>query len=163
MTSSIEALQGVVNAYQALPKVLTGGQPNPDHFRALKEAGVVVILDIRDPMEPRGFDQQALMEELGFEYIVIVVSDFTMTDETLDQIRSVMQQSEDKEVLVHCQSGNRVGGALIPYLMLDRGFTEDDATTAALRMGLRGAGLLEWGASYARSRATPPPDERDPK
>ena len=154
MTSSIEALKGVVNAYQALPNVLTGGQPNAEHFRALKEAGLEVILDIRDPMEPRGFDQQGLMEELGFEYIVIVVSDFTMTDETLDRIRQVMKESEGKEILVHCQSGNRVGGALIPYLMLDHGFSEDDATTAALRMGLRGAGLLEWGAAYARSRTT---------
>lgn len=152
MSSPIDALRGVVNANQALPRVLTSGQPGPDHFRALKEAGVDVVIDIRDPMEPRGYDQQALMEELGFDYRVIVVNEGTLTDDTLDRMTEVMRETEGKDVLVHCASGNRVGGALIPYLIIDQQFTEEDATTAALRMGLRGAHLLEWGLSYARKR-----------
>jgi protein tyrosine phosphatase (PTP) superfamily phosphohydrolase (DUF442 family) len=152
MSSPIDALRGVVNANQALPRVLTSGQPGPDHFRALKEAGVDVVIDIRDPMEPRGYDQQALMEELGFDYRVVVVNEGTLTDDTLDRMTEVMRETEGKDVLVHCASGNRVGGALIPYLIIDQRFTEEDATTAALRMGLRGAHLLEWGLSYARMR-----------
>lgn len=154
MPTPIEALLGVVNANQVLPGVLTSGQPGPEHFRALKEAGVEVIIDIRDPMEPRGYDQQALMVELGFDYRVIPVSDWTLSDETLDRITETMRETDGKGVLVHCASGNRVGGALIPWLVLDCDFTEDDATTAALRMGLRGAHLLEWGLAYARARKT---------
>jgi protein tyrosine phosphatase (PTP) superfamily phosphohydrolase (DUF442 family) len=152
MPGPIDALRSVVNANQALTHVLTSGQPGPEHFRALREAGVEVVIDIRDPMEPRGYDQRALMEELGFEYRVIVVNDGTLNDETLDRVTEAMRQVEGKDVLVHCASGNRVGGALIPYLVIDQQFTEEDATTAALRMGLRGAHLLEWGLSYARMR-----------
>jgi len=150
MKTPIEALTGVANANQALPNVVTSGQPGPAHFRALKEAGVEVVLDIRDPMEPRGFDQAALMRELGFEYVVIPVSDATLTDETLDRVTDAMRGAADKSTLVHCASGNRVGGALIPHLILDHQFSEDDATMAAMRMGLRGAHLLEWGLDYAR-------------
>ncbi len=153
MPTPIDALQGVVNANQALPRVVTAGQPAPEQFRALRAAGVEVVLDIRDPMEPRGFDQPALMRELGFEYVNVVVSDGTLNDATLDRVTEVMRSAADRSVLVHCHSGNRVGGALTPHLILDHGFTEDDAVTAALRMGLRSAHLLEWGLAYARSRA----------
>lgn len=153
MPSPIEALRGVPNANQAAPQVITGGQPTAAHFRALRDAGVEVVLDIRDPMEPRGFDQPALMEELGFEYINIVVTDAHLTDETLDRITSVMRDAADRSTLVHCASGNRVGGALIPHLILDQGLNEEEATMAAMRMGLRGAHLLEWGLTYARERA----------
>jgi protein tyrosine phosphatase (PTP) superfamily phosphohydrolase (DUF442 family) len=150
MNSPIEALRGVINASQASDTVVTGGQPSAAHFRALRDAGVEVVLDIRDPMEPRGFDQQALMDELGFDYRNIVVSDAHLTDETLAAITAVMRENDGKQTLVHCASGNRVGGSLIPWLILDQGMTEEEATMAAMRMGLRGAHLLEWGLEYAR-------------
>lgn len=150
MKTPIDALRGVTNANQALPNVVTAGQPSAAHFRALKEAGVEVVIDIRDPMEPRGFDQQALMKELGFEYVQITVTDAHLTDATLDRVTEAMRTAAGRSTLVHCASGNRVGGALIPHLVLDHEFSEDDATMAAMRMGLRGAHLLEWGLAYAR-------------
>ena len=153
MSSPIDALRGVTNANQASPTVITGGQPTAAHFRALKDAGVEVVLDIRDPMEPRGFDQPALMEELGFDYKVITVSDAHLNDQTIAGITDVMRQSEGRQTLVHCASGNRVGGALIPWLILDQGMTEEDATMAAMKMGLRSAHLLEWGLEYARKNS----------
>lgn len=152
MPTPIEALRGVANANQALPHVLTAGQPTPDHFRALRDAGVKVVLDIRDPMEPRGFDEPALLGELGLEYINIIVSDGNLNEGTAGRILKAMRENGDDPILVHCASGNRVGGALIPYLMIDHGFNEDEATMAAMRMGLRGAHLLEWGLAYARSQ-----------
>lgn len=152
MPTPIEALRGVVNANQALPNVVTSGQPGPAHFAALKEAGLQVVLDIRDPMEPRGFDQEALMRELGLEYVNIAVTEGTLSDETLDRILDVMRKNRDRSMLVHCHSGNRVGGALIPHLILDQELTEDEAIMAAMRMGLRGMHLLEWGMQYARER-----------
>jgi protein tyrosine phosphatase (PTP) superfamily phosphohydrolase (DUF442 family) len=153
MSTPIDALRGVPNANQATPTVVTGGQPSAAHFRALKDAGVEVVLDIRDPMEPRGFDEQRLMDELGMDYRVITVTDAHLNDDTLGAITDVMRQADGRQVLVHCASGNRVGGALIPWLILDQGMTEEEATMAAMRMGLRGAHLLEWGLEYARKNS----------
>lgn len=150
MTTPIQALAGVPNANQATVTVITGGQPSAAHFRALKAAGVEVVIDIRDPMEPRGFDEVALLKELGLEYVNIVVTDAHLSDGTLDAVTAAMRRSEGRSTLVHCASGNRVGGALIPWLILDQGMTEEEATMAAMRMGLRGAHLLEWGMDYAR-------------
>jgi protein tyrosine phosphatase (PTP) superfamily phosphohydrolase (DUF442 family) len=150
VSKTADALEGVVNVVQATPTVVTAGQPRPEHFRALKEAGVEIVLDVRHPMEPRGFDQEALLRELGLDYRVIPVMDGTLTDDTLEQVTDTLRQAEGKQVLFHCNTGNRVGGAILPYLILDQGMSEEDATTAAMRMGLRGAVLLEWGLDYAR-------------
>lgn len=148
MPTPIDALAGVVNANQALPRLITAGQPGPSHFRALKEAGVGLVIDIRHPSEPRGFDEPALLKELGIEYIVVPVHDGNLSDETLEQVTAAVRAGEGRETVIHCASGNRIGGALVPYLMLDQGFSEDDAMMAALRMGLRGAHLFQWGLDY---------------
>jgi protein tyrosine phosphatase (PTP) superfamily phosphohydrolase (DUF442 family) len=149
----MDALAGVVNANQALPHLVTAGQPSPHHFRALKEAGVGLVIDLRHPTEPRGFDETALLAGLGIEYVVVPVHDGNLTDRTLEEVTTAVRAGEGRETVIHCASGNRIGGALIPYLMIHQGFSEDDATMAALRMGLRGAHLLQWGLEYARRQA----------
>ena len=60
------------------------------------------------------------------------------------------QLGGQKRVLVHCSSGNRVGAALIPYLILDKGFEEEDAINEAMRIGMRNAGLMEQALDYAK-------------
>ena len=150
MPSPIDALAGVVNANQALPHLVTAGQPGPSHFRALKDAGVSLVIDLRHPSEPRGFDETTLLQSLGIEYVVVPVHDGNLTDETLEQVTAAVRTGQGRETVIHCASGNRIGGALVPYLMLDQGFSEDDAMMAALRMGLRGAHLFQWGLDYVR-------------
>ena len=58
-------------------------------------------------------------------------------------------------MFVHCASGNRVGGALLPHLILDQGFEEEEAVGQAMRVGLRSAELMEWGTEYARRQQEP--------
>ena len=82
MTNPLDALAGVANAAEPLPNLLTGGQPSMEHLEALKAAGVTVVLDIRDPMEPRPFDEVQTAENLGLEYLNIPVSAGTLDDDT---------------------------------------------------------------------------------
>ena len=58
-----------------------------------------------------------------------------------------------RKVFYHCASGNRCGATLIPYLMLDQEFTEEEAVNAAMRMGTRSAELIEWALQYVRKQA----------
>ncbi len=153
MTNPLDALAGVANAAEPLPNLLTGGQPSAVHLKALKTAGVTVILDIRDPMEPRPFDEVQTAKNLGLEYINIPVSAGTLDDPTLERILAVVRAKAGQPILFHCASGNRVGGALLPHFILDHGMAEDDAIEAAMRIGLRGADVLEWGLDYARRKA----------
>jgi protein tyrosine phosphatase (PTP) superfamily phosphohydrolase (DUF442 family) len=155
MSNAFQAVSGVANACQILPNVITGGQPNAAQLRALKEAGGKIVLDIRDPMEPRLVDEPALVRELGMEYVNIPVRAGSLDDATLDRILVVLRDAGEQTVFFHCGSGNRVGGALIPYFILDHSMEEQDAVDQAMRVGLRSAEIMEWGLDYARRNQAP--------
>jgi protein tyrosine phosphatase (PTP) superfamily phosphohydrolase (DUF442 family) len=150
MSDTFQAMSGVANACQILPNVITGGQPNAQQLRALKEAGGGIVLDIRDPMESRPVDEPILVRQLGMDYVNIPVGAGSLDDATLERILMVLREAGDRTVFFHCGSGNRVGGALIPYFMLDMGLTEEEAVDQAMRVGLRSAEIMEWGLSYVR-------------
>jgi protein tyrosine phosphatase (PTP) superfamily phosphohydrolase (DUF442 family) len=150
MTTPVQALAGVPNACQLLPAVVTGGQPSAANLAAFKAAGGQIVLDLRDPMEPRPLDEGGQARALGLEYVVVPITPGTMTDATLDRILQVLREARDRTVFVHCGSGNRVGGALLPFLVLDHGLEEEAAVDQAMRVGLRSAELMEWGLDYAR-------------
>ena len=147
--SAFDALRGAPNACQILPNIITGGQPTTAQLAALKEAGGGIVLDIRDPMEPRPLDEPREVQAHGLEYVNIPISSGSLSDEKLERILTVLRSAGDRQVFFHCGSGNRVGGAMIPYLMLDRGMEEEAAVTLAMRMGLRSPEYLEWGLDYA--------------
>ena len=149
----LDAVRGVANACQVLPSIVTGGQPTAEQLDALAKAGGGIVLDIRDPMEPRPFDEPAHIRALGMEYVNVPVSSGTADDAALERILSVLRSAGGRQLFFHCGSGNRVGGAMIPYLMLDQGMSEDEATEQAMRIGLRSPEYLQWGLDYARRHA----------
>jgi protein tyrosine phosphatase (PTP) superfamily phosphohydrolase (DUF442 family) len=158
MPNTFEALARVPNACQILPNVVTGGQPTTADLEAYREGGGGIVLDLRDPMEPRPLDEAATTHRLGLEYVVVPVTAGTLTDATLERIHQVLREAGDRPLFVHCGSGSRVGGALLPHLMLEHGLTEEDATAQAMRIGLRSADLLEWGLDYARRKSIGSPE-----
>lgn len=155
MTTAFQAMSGVANACQLLPNVITGGQPTAEQIEALKNAGGGIVLDLRDPMEPRPVDESTLVRRLGMEYVNIPVRAGALDDVTLERILGVLRSAGDRTVFVHCGSGNRVAGALLPHLILDQGMEEQDAIDQAMRVGLRSAEMMEWGLDYARRNQKP--------
>jgi protein tyrosine phosphatase (PTP) superfamily phosphohydrolase (DUF442 family) len=156
MPSAFQAVSGVANACQILPNVITGGQPNAAQLRALKDAGGEIVLDVRDPMEPRPIDEPALVRQLGMQYVNIPVGAGSLNGATLERILAVLREAGDRTVFFHCGSGNRVGGALIPHLILDHKMEEQDAVDQAMRVGLRSAEMMAWGLDYARRNQESP-------
>jgi protein tyrosine phosphatase (PTP) superfamily phosphohydrolase (DUF442 family) len=98
-------------------------------------------------------DEAVTARRLGLEYLVVPVTGGTLSDATLERIHGILREAGEKQVFVHCGSGSRVGGALLPYLILEQGLEEEDAVDQAMRIGLRSAELMEWGLDYARRRS----------
>jgi protein tyrosine phosphatase (PTP) superfamily phosphohydrolase (DUF442 family) len=147
----LEALAGVLHASEPVPGIVTGGQPQPSHLSALKHAGCDVVIDTRDPMEPQPFDAPAAVRAAGLEYLNIPVSHTPADDHALVALRRTLADlAGKKRLFIYCNSGNRVGAALIPYLVLDRALTHEDAVNAAMRMGTRQADLVDWALDYVR-------------
>src|SRR5688572_26480749 len=108
MPTPYEAVAGIPNACQALPTVVTGGQPTAADFERFAAAGGKIVLDTRDPREPRPLDEPAKLQQLGLRYEVVPIAAGLLTDETLERIRKVLRTAGDQDVLFHCASGNRV-------------------------------------------------------
>lgn len=151
MSQLLDAVSGVLNAYEPVPGLITGGQPLVEHLAALKVAGCDVVVDVRDPMEAQPIDAPAAVRAAGLDYLNIPVSHTPLDDRALDAMQQALHQDiGTRRAFIYCNSGNRVGAALIPYLMLDRKFEEESAVDAAMRMGTRHAELLEWALAYVR-------------
>lgn len=151
MATPLEGAAGIVNACQPINNVITGGQPTADQLRALSQAGIKLVLDIRDPMEPRPVaDEPEEVRSLGMEYVNVPVSSGTLSDETMERILSVLRDNASQPIFFHCGSANRVGGALLAHFILDEGMSEEEATREGMRVGLRSPEYLQWGLDYAR-------------
>ena len=152
MSALLSAIAGVPNAAEPLPGWVTGGQPSAEHVAALKGAGCEVLLDNRDPMEPRPFDEPAVVRAAGMEYVSIPIVHGAVTLDTMQQMHVAVKKLAGRKALLHCSSGNRTAAALIPYFMIDKGMGQEDATELAMGMGLRSAELMELALEYVRTR-----------
>lgn len=156
MSELLDAISGVANACEPVPGLVTGGQPTREHLGRLKRAGCEVVLDVREPLESRPFETPDEIEAAGLEYVNIPVGHGPVPvatfDKVLETVRSLV--NDGRKALFHCATGNRVGGTLIPYLMLDRGMSEDEAVIEAMKMGTRSGQLVRLAMDYvAEQRA----------
>jgi uncharacterized protein (TIGR01244 family) len=146
-----ELVPGLVNAACPVPGIVGGGQPTPGHLAALAAAGFRTVLDLRAPQEQRGYDQPAQARAAGIEYVNLPVVG-APTDDTYERVRALLADPGRRPILVHCGSGNRVGGVLLPYLVLDEGKDPEEALRLAVEMGLRSQPLADLAFDYiARS------------
>ena len=128
---------------QILPGVVTGGQPGAPDLERFASAGGGIVLDIRDPMEPRPFDEDAVARELGLDYRNVPVTAGSLTDDTL----VVVALASDTDTLLSVREVNaRLADA--PVVVLDvhheEGRQAGNASVAAARL-LHRHGLLVVG------------------
>lgn len=141
-------MPAIPNLNEPLPGLFTAGQPGAAELRELSAQGVKTVIDLRDPMEPRPFDEPALAREVGMEYVNVSVRQGALDDSVMDAALAAIRSHAGEPTLIHCASANRVGGVLIPYFIIDKGMSEDDAVATAMKVGLRGADLMEWALEY---------------
>jgi protein tyrosine phosphatase (PTP) superfamily phosphohydrolase (DUF442 family) len=146
----LAALAGLPNLAEPVPGWATGGQPTEQQLKAFKAAGGEVVLDNRDPMEPRSFDEPATARATGLEYHSLPIVHGAVTQDTMKQMHEMLRRLSGKKALLHCSSGNRTSAALIPYLMTEGKMEEEDAVDLAMRGGLRSAELMEIALQYVR-------------
>jgi protein tyrosine phosphatase (PTP) superfamily phosphohydrolase (DUF442 family) len=133
--------------------VAAAGQPDARMLTELARAGYRTVLDLRAPGEPRGFDEAAAVTRAGMHYVPLPVTQATLTDAVFDRFRAVMRDPDNRPILVHCASSNRVGALLMPYFILDEHRSAPDALTMARAAGLRSPELAEIARDYAERHA----------
>jgi protein tyrosine phosphatase (PTP) superfamily phosphohydrolase (DUF442 family) len=151
VSALLSAFNGLPNAAEPVPGWVTGGQPTDQQIKAFKAAGGEVVLDNRDPMEPRPFDEPATVRATGLEYLSLPIVHGAVTTSTMKDMHQALKTLEGRKALLHCSSGNRTAAALIPYLMVEQKMEQDDAVDLAMSIGLRSAELMEIAVDYVNS------------
>jgi protein tyrosine phosphatase (PTP) superfamily phosphohydrolase (DUF442 family) len=148
MSALLNAFAGLPNAAEPVLGWVTGGQPTEQQIKAFKAAGGQVVLDNRDPMEPRAFDEPATVRAIGLEYISVPIVHGAVTTDTMKQMHQALKKLVGRKALLHCSSGNRTAAGLIPYLVVDKKMAQEDAVDMAMSIGLRSAELMEIAVTY---------------
>ena len=100
---------------QPRPGLVAGGQPDASAWRQLRAQGVTMVVNLRTDEEQAGRDEAAEVAAAGLAYRAIPVAGVAgINDGNAAALRALLEALEDADgtVLVHCASGNRVGGLL---------------------------------------------------
>jgi len=108
-----------------------GGQPTEKALRELRAKGVTTVVNLRMPEEMArvGFDEGALVKELGIKYVYIPMrgtSDHPYGPKELDSFAAAMA-SADGKVLLHCTIAWRASHLWAAYLIRERKVPVTDA------------------------------------
>jgi uncharacterized protein (TIGR01244 family) len=120
--------------------VFVAGQPTPRALRELRAQGVTTVVNLRMPDEMRrvGFDEAALVAELGMKYVYLPVRDGTdkpYSPTTVDGFAEAIRTANGK-VLLHCTVAWRASHLWAAYLIRDRGVPIQDALANARAINL---------------------------
>lgn len=132
--------------HQPRPGLLTGGQPAPTDWAALKAQGVAMVVNLRTDAEMAGRNEAAEVAAAGMAYIGIPVAGAEGVDADNARRLWTLLKSSDAPVFVHCASGNRAGALL--------------AIGAAHQGGMAPEAALEFGRSAGLTSLEPVVRER---
>jgi len=117
--------------------VTSAGQPDQAALEVFADAGYATVIDLRGEGEDRGFDEAAVVEDLGLHYVTLPIEDSdAISFENARKLDALLQEYPGP-VLVHCGSGNRVGALLALRASLE-GADDERALAVGREGGLTG-------------------------
>lgn len=123
--------------HEPMPGVFTSGQPAADEWARLhRRQDVRTVINLRLPQELPGRNEAAEVRAAGMTYIEIPVASAKEINEANARKLHDALAAASGPVLIHCASGNRVGG----LLALDQARFDHLDAQAAIELG-RAAGM----------------------
>lgn len=116
--------KGIPNFGQVSPTLFRGGQPSADGIEALKQRGVDIVVNLREPDDR----EEAMVKKLGMQYVSIPTHCPFPKDEIYARFLKVIREHPGRKVFVHCRLGkDRTGMAVASYRMAEQGWSPEDA------------------------------------
>lgn len=123
-------------------RVFIGGQPDEAALARFKEMGVTAVISLRttaemDDRERVPFDEAAVVESLGIEYVHIPLGgeDHPYSPKAVDRLAEVFER-HDGPVLLHCTVAWRASYMWSAYLITEHGFSLDSAMARGEAMAI---------------------------
>tara|TARA_R110002072_G_scaffold20841_3_gene75175 strand:- start:57097 stop:57555 length:459 start_codon:yes stop_codon:yes gene_type:complete len=126
-------LSEITNYYQMTDTVATSGQPTQDQFRAIKDAGVEVVINLAMPDGTHALaDEGSIVSRLGMVYIHIPVPWEAPELHHLNLFMGIMKSLEPSKVWIHCVVNARVSAFNYHYLKSRLGLPEAECRSPLL-------------------------------
>jgi uncharacterized protein (TIGR01244 family) len=106
--------------------VVLAGQPQPDDWQKLAQAGFRAVINIRSDPE-RAAVQARAAEAAGLRYIYAPVPAYELEAEDLDKFAEILDESADDKMFIHCRSGTRVALLWMLYRIVHQGWSPEQA------------------------------------
>ena len=130
---SIE-LPGTRRAAKVNDNFYRGAVPTGEAFAALKKLGIKAIVDLHGFSEDEDYSRG--VESSGFHYFFVPLKDKPPSPETMDRFLTIINDSNNHPVYVHCKHGKtRTGVMLAIYRMRCEGWKNQDAFNEMLYFG----------------------------
>jgi protein tyrosine phosphatase (PTP) superfamily phosphohydrolase (DUF442 family) len=148
---------GISGAAFPAPGILIAGQPSGEQIQLLAEEGNYhTVIDLREPAEPRGFDEPEAAREGGLVYLNVPVAPASLDQAAIDRFLNAMQHAQ-RPLLIHCGTGGRAAALLYAWLVLDRKEPAPRALETARAAGLSSPELAGKVQKLVAERQRPAP------
>lgn len=145
-----QAREGITNFTRVDAVVACGGATSTAALSGLKDDGFKSIVNLRLATE-KGADIEvntAKARDLGLNYFHIPMSGSNPDPKVVDEFLSVVSDTTNQPVYIHCGSANRVGAVWLIKRVIQDGWPVEKATTEARAIGLTNAGLEKFALDY---------------
>lgn len=154
MTDKLEPFEcGTISRMHTHGGVFLASQPQEQDIRDASANGIKTIVNLRKPGEFTDFDEPALVTELGMEYHSYPFkAPAELSDEVYDGVRKLLNDPTKRPMMIHCDSGNRVGAVWLAHRVLDGGLSWADAVAEAKMVGMKLPAYEETAKAYIAKR-----------
>jgi len=112
-------IEGIHNFRQVNDRVYRGGQPTSEGFKYLAKIGVKTVLDLRED-DSRSLAEKEAVTALGMQFVSVPMSGLTPpTGAQITKILSLLEDTNEGPVFVHCRRGADRTGAVIAAYRID--------------------------------------------
>jgi uncharacterized protein (TIGR01244 family) len=143
-------LPGILNYSRVDATVGCGGRTDPAAMTALKKEGYVAIINLRLASEPEAnIDaSRAAARTAGLKYFHLPFSGADPDPKVVDQFLSVVADTQNQPVFIHCATANRAGAMWMIKRVLQDHWTIDRAREEAQAIGMHDPKLAAFATDY---------------
>lgn len=115
-------MPALINRRRIHARLLTAGQPWPEQFKILKQAGIEAVINLSAETSSNYLaDEAARWRELGIDYAALPIPWQAPTREHAEAFFALMSARRDRHTLVHCALNMRVSALVYAYRVLHCG------------------------------------------
>lgn len=111
-----QSLDQIPNLQHPQFQIYTAGQPTEEGFRQAAAMGIKTVINVLPEKECIP-DEAKMVTANGMKYITIPFHTSGFKKDTIMQFAEILDQAE-KPVLIHCSTGNHIGGMWFAYRVM---------------------------------------------